>query len=91
MLTAKEAKAKANRANLLYYKKIIDYAEEGVNKAILNGDYAYRLSKLDRKQCAFVMSYFSDFGYKCAYEKNNINVNRNRVNTKNYRAIIRWD
>ena len=91
MLTAKEAKEKANRANLLYYKKIIDYAEERINNAILNGDYVYILSKLDRKQCAFVMSYFSDFGYKCTYEKNSINVNRNRVNTRNYIAIIRWD
>lgn len=91
MLSAKEAKEKANRANLLYYKKIIDYAEERINKAILNGDYVYRLSKLDKKQCAFVMSYFSDSGYKCTYEKNSINVNRNRINTKNYTAIIRWD
>lgn len=91
MLSAKEAKEKANRANLLYYKKIVDYAEDRINKAILNGDYVYRLSKLDRKQCAFVMSYFSDLGYKCTYEKNSINVNRNRVNTKNYIAIIRWD
>lgn len=91
MLSAKEAKEKANRTNLLYYKKIIDYTEDRINKAILNGEYVYRLSKLGRKQCAFVISYFSDLGYKCTYEKNNINVNRNMVNTKNYIAIIRWD
>lgn len=86
MLSAKEAKEKANRANLLYYKKIIDYAEECINIAILNGDYVYILSKLDRKQCAFVMSYFSDFGYKCTYEKS-----ANRLDRKQYIAIIRWD
>ena len=86
MLSAKEAKEKANRANLLYYKKIIDYAEECINTAILNGDYVYILSKLDRKQCAFVMSYFSDFGYKCTYEKS-----ANRLDRKQYIAIIRWD
>ena len=86
MLTAKEAKEKANRANLLYYKKIIDYAEECINTAILNGDYVYILSKLDVKQCAFVMSYFSELGYKCTYEKT-----ANRIDMKKYIAIIRWD
>ena len=86
MLTAKEAKEKANRANLLYYKKIIDYAEERINKAILNGDYVYRVSKLDVKQCAFVMSYLSELGYKCTYEKT-----ANRIDMKKYIAIIRWD
>ena len=86
MLSAKEAKKKANRANLLYYKKIIDYAEDRINKAILNGEYIYRLSKLDVRQCAFVMNYFSEFGYKCTYEKN-----ANRIGRKQYTAIIRWD
>lgn len=86
MLSAEEAKKKANRANLLYYKKIIDYAEDRINKAILNGEYVYRLSKLDVKQCAFVISYFSEFGYKCTYERT-----ANRIDMKKYIAIIRWD
>lgn len=91
MLTAKEAKEKANRANLLYYKKIIDYAEERINKAILNGDYAYKLSKLDRKQCTFVMSYFSDLGYKCTYEKRCTYEKTLIDKYKKYTVIIRWD
>ena len=86
MLSAEEAKKKANRANLLYYKKIIDHAEKRINKAILDGEYVYRVSKLDVKQCAFVMSYFSELGYKCTYEKN-----ANRLDRKQYIAIIRWD
>ena len=85
MLSAKEAKKKANRANYLYYKKIIDYAEDRINKAILNGDYVYTLSKLDAKQCAFVMSYFSDLGYKCTYETNSIIANK--VSMENIKKI----
>lgn len=89
MLNAKEAQEKTNNNNLLLYKKIVDYVDSAIQRAISNGEYSCEVKKFNKHQCVFLLHFFQNLGYGCCCTT--LWPDSEDINVTKYSLEISWD